>query len=106
MNVSITRTGFYGFDFSSAHLGRACQTIQPTSSSKEMSGEKRPASAAAFGTTQLVKRQKSDANLNGGAIARVNGAGGGALIQGVSSFVLEAFYTLLRAKAMFSRSGS
>lgn len=48
-----------------------------------MSGEKRPASAS-FGSAQLVKRQKSDANLNDGALARTNGSGGGALIQGVS----------------------
>ena len=48
-----------------------------------MSGEKRPA-AESFGSTQLVKRQRSDANLNGSAVARTNGAGGGALVQGVS----------------------
>lgn len=48
-----------------------------------MSGEKRAASQS-FGTTQLVKRQKSDANLNGSAVARVNGSGSNALVQGVS----------------------
>ena len=48
-----------------------------------MSGEKRPA-AESFGSTQLVKRQRSDANLNGSAVARTNGAGSGALVQGVS----------------------
>lgn len=47
-----------------------------------MSGEKRPASAS-FGTTQLVKRQKSEANINDGTVARVNGSGG-ALVKGVS----------------------
>ena len=48
-----------------------------------MSGEKRPASAS-FGTTQLVKRQKSDSNLNDGALSRTNGSSSGALIHGVS----------------------
>jgi len=49
-----------------------------------MSGEKRPA-ADSFGSTQLVKRAKSDANLNGSsAIAVVNGsAQNGALVQAV-----------------------
>jgi len=51
--------------------------------SGNMSGEKRAASES-FGTTQLVKRQRSDADLNGSALARTNGAGGGALIKGVS----------------------
>lgn len=46
-----------------------------------MSGEKR---AGDFGSTQLVKRQRSDADLNGGALTRTNGAGGGALVHGVS----------------------
>ncbi|KAK5737767.1 hypothetical protein LTR17_006415 [Elasticomyces elasticus] len=46
-----------------------------------MSGEKRAASAS-FGSAQLVKRQRSEQNLNGGALTRMNGAGGGALIQG------------------------
>jgi len=45
-----------------------------------MSGEKRPAS---FGSTQLVKRQRSDADLNGSALAKTNG-GSGALSLGVS----------------------
>ena len=48
-----------------------------------MSGEKRPASAS-FGSTQLVKRQKSDSNLQDGTVARLNGSNGGALIHGVS----------------------
>lgn len=56
-----------------------------------MSGEKRPASAS-FGSTQLVKRQKSDANLNGGALARTNGGNSGALIQGVS--LSKFFYSI------------
>ena len=49
-----------------------------------MSGEKR-AAAASFGTSQLVKRQKSDANVGDGTVARVNGSGSGALVKGVSS---------------------
>lgn len=48
-----------------------------------MSGEKRPASAS-FGTTQLVKRQRSEADMNNGALAKTNGANSGALVQGVS----------------------
>ena len=49
-----------------------------------MSGEKRPA-ADSFGSSQLVKRAKSDANLNGNtAVTVVNGsAQDGALIQAV-----------------------
>ncbi|KAF1955377.1 WD40 repeat-like protein [Byssothecium circinans] len=49
-----------------------------------MSGEKRPA-ADSFGSTQLVKRAKSDANLNGSsALTVANGTGqNGALIQAV-----------------------
>jgi Prp8 binding protein len=49
-----------------------------------MSGEKRPA-ANSFGTSQLVKRAKSDANINGSsAVAISNGTGkNGALIQAV-----------------------
>lgn len=48
-----------------------------------MSGEKRPAHDT-FGTSQLVKRAKSDANLGSTAVAVVNGAGqNGALIQAV-----------------------
>ncbi|KAK0267677.1 hypothetical protein LTR35_016086 [Friedmanniomyces endolithicus] len=46
-----------------------------------MSGEKRGASES-FGTTQLVKRQRSQSNLNGGALTRTNGGGGMALVQG------------------------
>ena len=49
----------------------------------EMSKEKRPANEA-FGTSQLVKRTKSDANLGSSAVAKVNGSGAnGALIQAV-----------------------
>jgi Prp8 binding protein len=48
-----------------------------------MSREKRPANEA-FGTSQLVKRTKSDANLGSSAVAVVNGSGAnGALIQAV-----------------------
>ncbi|KAF2115087.1 cell cycle control protein-like protein cwf17 [Lophiotrema nucula] len=48
-----------------------------------MSAEKRPASNS-FGSSQLVKRAKSDANLGSNAVAVVNGAGqNGALIQAV-----------------------
>ncbi|WPH04969.1 Hypothetical protein R9X50_00786700 [Acrodontium crateriforme] len=46
-----------------------------------MSGEKR-AAADSFGTSQLVKRQRSSGDLNGSALARTNGSGSGALIQG------------------------
>lgn len=46
-----------------------------------MSGEKR-AAADSFGSSQLVKRQRSGAELNGSALTKANG---GALIQGVSS---------------------
>jgi hypothetical protein len=48
-----------------------------------MATEKRRADA--YGSGPLVKRQKSDANLNGGAITLVNGRGqNGALVQAVS----------------------
>ncbi|KAK5155042.1 hypothetical protein LTS14_005997 [Recurvomyces mirabilis] len=53
-----------------------------------MSGEKRAASES-FGTTQLVKRQRSDADLNGSALARTNGAGG-ALIKGGNASTLSS----------------
>ena len=51
-----------------------------------MSAEKRSASNS-FGSSQVVKRQKSDANLTGhNAVEVVNGnARNGALIQAVSS---------------------
>ncbi|KAK5131821.1 hypothetical protein LTR08_000576 [Meristemomyces frigidus] len=45
-----------------------------------MSGEKRAASSS-FGSTQLVKRQRSDANLHGGSNALVQGAHGAAALQ-------------------------
>jgi Prp8 binding protein len=50
-----------------------------------MAAEKRPA-ADVFGSSQLVKRQKSDANLGGSsAVVLANGTGqNGALVQGVS----------------------
>ena len=52
-----------------------------------MSAEKRPASNS-FGSSQIVKRQKSDANLTGtNVVAVVNGnAQNGALIQAVSIY--------------------
>jgi Prp8 binding protein len=55
-----------------------------------MSTAKRPAHDV-FGSSQLVKRAKADANLgNSSAVAVVNGAGqNGALIQGVCR---KAFY--------------
>ncbi|KAK5109317.1 hypothetical protein LTR62_007086 [Meristemomyces frigidus] len=53
-----------------------------------MSGEKRAASSS-FGTTQLVKRQRSDADLNGKAVARTNGAGG-ALVQHNGTSTLQS----------------
>ena len=46
---------------------------------QEMSGEKRPAS---FGSSQLVKRARPEAN--GNELATINGSSSGALIQGVS----------------------
>lgn len=53
-----------------------------------MSAEKRSASNS-FGSSQMVKRQKSDANLTGhNAVAVVNGnAQNGALIQAVSPHI-------------------
>ena len=54
-----------------------------------MSSEKRPGSG--FGSGQLVKRQKSDANIgNNRSVAVVNGsAQSGALIQAVSCAVVK-----------------
>lgn len=49
-----------------------------------MAVEKRPASNS-FGSSQIVKRQRSDANLASNAVAVVDGsAQDGALIQAVS----------------------
>ncbi len=51
-----------------------------------MSREKRPATNT-FGTSQLVKRAKADANLSSSAVAVVNGTGqNGALIKAVCLF--------------------
>ena len=48
-----------------------------------MASEKRAASNS-FGSAQMVKRQKSDTNLNGSAVTVVNGsARDGALIKAV-----------------------
>lgn len=53
-----------------------------------MSAEKRPA-ADSFGTNQLVKRQRSDANINGSSVAVVNeSAQNGAIIQSVRAILL------------------
>lgn len=68
-----------------------------------MSGEKRAASDS-FGTTQLVKRQRSDANLNGSAVARVNGSASGALVQGVS--LHEPLYKFLQTELKRRLKGS
>lgn len=37
-----------------------------------------------FGSTQLVKRQRSEADLNGNALAKINGSGNNTLVKGVS----------------------
>jgi hypothetical protein len=51
-----------------------------------MSAGKRPAHDA-FGSSQLVKRSKADANLGSSAVAVVNGSGqNGALIQAVCGY--------------------
>jgi hypothetical protein len=65
-----------------------------------MSGEKRPA-ANSFGSAQLVKRAKSDANVKGSsAVAVVNGsAQNGALIQAVC---YQSVHRLLYANILWS----
>ena len=57
-----------------------------------MSGEKRTASAS-FGSAQLVKRQKSNADLNShAALSNANGReSGGAVIQAVSMVLRDTF---------------
>lgn len=60
-----------------------------------MSGEKRAASAS-FGSTQLVKRQRSESNLNGGALTRTNAGGSNALVQGVSNRFVSTLPALLK----------
>ncbi|KAI6887787.1 WD40 repeat-like protein [Hortaea werneckii] len=52
-----------------------------------MSGEKRSA-ADSFGSNQLVKRQRSEAELNGGQLTRANGSS--ALVQGNAAAPLQA----------------
>lgn len=71
-----------------------------------MSREKRPANEA-FGTSQLVKRTKSDANLGGSsAIAVVNGSGAnGALIQAVR-YHRGCFYTSTKAEGSDALTGA
>ena len=56
-----------------------------------MSAEKRPASNS-FGTSQLVKRQKSNVDLGGGRTVTVTNAsaGDGALIQAVGRPLIES----------------
>jgi len=63
-----------------------------------MSGEKRPASSS-FGTTQLVKRQRSGVDMDG-SLARVNGSSNGALIKGVSSHKLRMIYNVSAKAAL------
>jgi hypothetical protein len=63
----------------------------------KMSGEKR---AASFGSSQLVKRARPDGN--GNEVATINGAGGGALIHGVSLCRRRGLSHLM-AKAIFER---
>jgi Prp8 binding protein len=53
-----------------------------------MSAGKRPAQNA-FGSSQLVKRTKPDANEGSSAVAVANGSGNGALIQAVCG---ESYY--------------
>jgi hypothetical protein len=74
----------YGLEASS--LKRLLQTFDREELGRKsyiMSAEKRAASNS-FGSSQMVKRQKSDANLNGSAVVVVNGGRNGALIQHVS----------------------
>ncbi len=58
-----------------------------------MSAEKRSASNS-FGTSQLVKRQKSNADLGANSAVAVtnSNAGNGALIQGVSYLLIESAF--------------
>lgn len=71
-----------------------------------MSREKRPANEA-FGTSQLVKRTKSDANLGGSsAVAVVNGSSAnGALIQAVR-YHRGFFYTSTKAEGSDALTGA
>lgn len=62
-----------------------------------MSGEKR-AAGESFGSTQLVKRQRSEADTNGGALVKANG---GALIQGVSLHTAASLCLYLGAKTTY-----
>jgi hypothetical protein len=68
-----------------------------------MSSEKRAASNS-FGSAQMVKRQKSDTNLNGSAVAVVNGsARDGALIKAVCSPLMQVCSTIYGALNMHGR---
>ena len=58
-----------------------------------MSGEKR---AASFGSSQLVKRARPDGN--GNEVATINGAGGGALIHGVSLHAENTVFAVSQLK--------
>ena len=65
-------------------IGHIHKVAQTYSSTTIMSGEKRQASNS-FGTSQLVKRQKSNVDLGSNAVVSTNtSAGNGALIQAVS----------------------
>jgi hypothetical protein len=67
-----------------------------TSLREIMSAEKRPAAESLLSAGQLVKRQKSDANINGNrTVAIANGsAQNGALIQSVCSVVSKPLHIL------------
>ena len=59
-----------------------------------MSGEKRPAQAAFGSANQLVvKRKKSDADLNPGTAVVKGSAQGGALVQSVRESLYERYHT-------------
>ena len=69
-----------------------------------MSGEKRQASNS-FGTSQLVKRQKSNVDLGSNAVVSTNAsAGNGALVQAVSHQMMASFFSQRKcAKMLFAR---
>jgi hypothetical protein len=77
---------------------RARQKEQNPSHAQEMSGEKRPAS---FGSSQLVKRARPEAN--GNELATINGSSSGALIQSVSLHVQNTVLCDLQLKLSFQK---